>query len=121
MITTNYTAAEIVQAFLSANNTRGYGARSYAKNDTETVYFTCPTALMDITYDCFDGAFYVKFKKFQGAWGDYVRAICNAAHYILKTLQAGGLAVNAPDDPKALEVVCTPGDLGYTKVTWKPI
>lgn len=99
-----YSAAQIVASFLEANTTYNWGARSYSSEGLEQVFFTTPSSLIKITYDCTDEVFYIEFVKFIAGWGDYVRAISKGVHYILATLQAGGLDFEAPESFEAVEV-----------------
>lgn len=99
-----YTAAQIVASFLEANTTHNWSARSYSSGELEQVFFTVPSTLIKVAYDCREGVFIVEFVKFVAGWGDYVRAICKSVHYILATLQAGGLDFEAPEDFEAVEL-----------------
>lgn len=106
----SYSAPQIVAAFLDANTVAGWGARSYTTDSLEQVHFNSPSRLVNIKYDCKQQAFVIGFEKVLAGWGEYVRAIARATHYILKTLQAGGLDFLAPDsaDSVVIEVQAMP-------------
>lgn len=117
----SYSAAQIVAAFLDANNTSGWSARSYSSEGLEQVHFTTPSKLVKVTYDCQQALFLIKFEKLVANWNDYIRAIARTVHYILKTLQAGGLDFAAPDSESAIEVCVTQGSNGLTFVRAKNV
>lgn len=113
-----HTASEICAAFQDANETAGYVARTYSTDALEQVHFKVPSGLIKVIYDCWDECFYIKFEKYHATWGDYVRAICNSVHYIMKMIAAGGLDVRVPEEPDAIEIRVSPGDEGRTRVKW---
>lgn len=117
----SYSSSQIVAAFNDGNNTANWGARSYSSDGLDQVHFTVPSNLIKVTYDCFDNVFYIKFEKYVGSWGNYVQAICKTVHHILKTLQAGGLDVNAPDSPDHMQIVIAPAKNGLTFVQIQPL
>ncbi len=120
----SYSAAQIVTAFLDANRTIGWSARSYTTDTVEQVYFSSPSKLVKITYDCKENIFIIGFEKAQASWGDYVRAISRTMHYVLKVLQSGGLDFIAPDNDRDVEITVSQafkGGLTYVKPVIKTI
>lgn len=117
----SYSAAQIVAAFLDANSTQGWAARSYSTEALEQVHFTTPSKLVKVTYDCNEGYFVIGFIKLVAGWNDYVKAIARTVHYILKTLQAGGLDFPAPDNERDMEITVTQAANGLTIVRTRSI
>ena len=116
----NYTSPQIVAAFLDANELVGWSARSYTTEESDQVHFTCPSTLVKLVYDCREGCFLVTFQKLVAGWGDYTKAIARACHYVLKTLQAGGLDFTPPEDETKIAITVYLGKHGQTKVHVAP-
>ena len=116
-----YNAPQIVAAFQDANTQTKWGARSYTTESIDTVHFIVPSSLIKITLDCHTGEFLITFHKLHAAWGDYIRAITRALVYILKTVQAGGLDVDAPDHEEAAELTLRTTRMGQTAVRIRSI
>jgi len=112
----SYTGAQIVAAFLDANETAGWAARSYSTESLDQVHFTTPSKLVKVTYDCKEGVFLIGFEKLLAGWNDYVRAIARTVHYILKTLQAGGLDFLPPDSAEGVQITVSQARNGLTYV-----
>jgi hypothetical protein len=111
-----YSAPQIVAAFLDANQVAGWSARSYTTEASDFVHFTVPSKLVRVSYDCEQGHFLISFEKLVASWGDYVKAIARSCHYILKTLQAGGLEFTPPDSETAMRIEVRPHQNNVTVV-----
>lgn len=114
------TGAEIVIAFNSHNEKRGWSCRAHSapEKGLDLVHFHTPSGLVDLTYNAMTGTFQVKFKKFQAAWGDYIRAISRSLYYVLTTFKASGLPFDAPLSPNGIDIVTTVGDDNAVFVKW---
>lgn len=114
------TGAEIVIAFNTVNEKRGWTCRAHSSPEKglDLVHFHTPSGLIDLTYNAMDGRFAVKFKKYQAAWGDYIRAISRALYYVLSTFKASGLPFDAPLSPSGITITATVGDDNSVYVAW---
>jgi hypothetical protein len=113
-------AAEIAQAFNTANQRKAWSARPNSRGDTgqETVHFSAPSTFVTLVYDCEAKQFAVRFNKFHATWGDYVYSIARALHVVLSTLKASGLPFEAPPSPDGIEIVTTAAPGAETFVRW---
>lgn len=114
------TAADIVIAFNSVNEKRGWTCRAHSAPDKglDLVHFHTPSGLIDLMYNAMTGKFSVKFKKFQASWGDYIRVISRSLYYVLTTFKASGLPFDAPLSPSGIVIHTTVGDDNEIYVSW---
>jgi hypothetical protein len=103
------TGAEIAAAFMTQNDKRTWRARSVnrARNSGagDVVHFESAGGMVSLLYNVQDGRFAVKFNKFHGAWGDYIKAIARSLFVVLNTL--AGMVIE-----------CTTTDDNLTHVRW---
>jgi hypothetical protein len=64
------------------------------------------------------GKFAVKFNKFHGAWGDYIKAIARSLFVVLNTLKSAGLPFDAPPTLAGMVIEATTTDDTTTYVRW---
>lgn len=111
------TGADIATAFMQQNDKRHWKARAISKG-RDTVYFESAQGMVSLVYDVQDGTFAVKFTKFVGAWGDYIKAIARSLFVVLNTLKSAGLPFDAPATLAGMVIECTTTDDNATFVRW---
>jgi hypothetical protein len=116
------TGAEIAAAFMQQNDKRTWKARSVnrARNTVagDVVHFESTGGMVSLMYYVESGQFAVKFNKFHGAWGDYVKAIARSLFVVLNTLKSAGLPFDAPATLAGMVIECTTTDDNLTRVRW---
>jgi hypothetical protein len=116
------TGAEIAAAFMTQNDKRTWRARSVnrARNSGagDVVHFESAGGMVSLLYNVQDGRFAVKFNKFHGAWGDYIKAIARSLFVVLNTLKSAGLPFDAPATLAGMVIECTTTDDNLTHVRW---
>lgn len=111
------TGAEIATAFMQQNDKRHWKARAISKG-RDTVYFEASQGMVALVYDVEAERFAVKFTKFVGAWGDYVKAIARSLFVVLNTLKSAGLPFDAPATLGGMLIECTTTEDTTTYVRW---
>lgn len=113
------TGNEIAAAFMQQNEKRTWKARCVSRQGKgDTVYFESQGGMVALIYTPDDGRFAVKFTKFQGAWGDYVKAIARSLFTVLNTLKSAGLPFDAPATLAGMVIEATTTDDNLTYVRW---
>lgn len=116
------TGAEIAAAFMQQNDKRTWKARSVnrARNTGagDVVHFESTGGMVSLMYYVENGRFAVKFNKFHGAWGDYIKAIARSLFVVLNTLKSAGLPFDAPPTLAGMLIECTTTDDNLTYVRW---
>lgn len=109
--------AEIAVAFNQQNDKRSWKANAASKG-RDIVYFNSTGGMVSLLYHVQDKRFAVKFNKFQGAWGDYIKAIARSLFVVLNTLKSAGLPFEAPLTLAGMEIIATTTDDTTTYVRW---
>jgi hypothetical protein len=112
-----HTAAEIVAAFMQQNDKRTWKARAVTRGGTEVAYFESG-GMISLMYYADEGKFAVKFNKFHGAWGDYIKAIARSMFVVLNTLKSAGLPFDAPPALAGMVIEAVTTDDATTFVRW---
>jgi hypothetical protein len=113
------TGNEIAAAFMQQNEKRTWKARCVSRQGKgDTVYFESQGGMVALVYMPDDGRFAVKFTKFQGAWGDYIKAIARSLFTVLNTLKSAGLPFDAPPTLAGMAIEATTTDDNLTYVRW---
>jgi hypothetical protein len=113
------TGAEIAAAFTQQNDKKSWKARCGVRtNIGDVVYFEATNGMVSLMYRVDTGQFAVKFTKFQGAWGDYVKAIARSLFTILNTLKSAGLPFDAPATLAGMVIESTTTDTTDVYVRW---
>jgi hypothetical protein len=113
------TGNEIAAAFMQQNEKRTWKARCVSRQGKgDTVYFESQGGMVALVYTPDDGRFAVKFTKFQGAWGDYIKAIARSLFTVLNTLKSAGLPFDAPPTLAGMAIEATTTDDNLTYVRW---
>lgn len=116
------TGAEIAAAFMQQNDKRTWKARSVnrARNSAtgDVVHFESQGGMVSLMYYVETGRFAVKFNKFHGAWGDYIKAIARSLFVVLNTLKSAGLPFDAPPTLAGMVIEATTTDDNLTHVRW---
>jgi hypothetical protein len=94
------------------------GALRKPQGKGDTVYFESQGGMVALVYTPDDGRFAVKFTKFQGAWGDYIKAIARSLFTVLNTLKSAGLPFDAPPTLAGMAIEATTTDDNLTYVRW---
>lgn len=114
----------IANAFNQQNDKKTWAARAMSRERksgaVDVVHFTAKGGMVSLDYDVAAGRFMVKFNKFQGAWGDYVKAIGRSLYVILNTLKSAGLPYEAPTSLNGMTITATLGDDNSVYVSWEP-
>lgn len=113
------TGNEIAAAFMQQNEKRTWKARCVSRQGKgDTVYFESQGGMVALVYTPDNGRFAVKFTKFQGAWGDYIKAIARSLFTVLNTLKSAGLPFDAPPTLAGMAIEATTTDDNLTYVRW---
>lgn len=117
------TGAEIAAAFMQQNEKRTWKARCVNRArqngpQGDVVHFEAQGGMVALMYYPDDGRFAVKFNKFQGAWGDYIKAIARSLFTVLNTLKSAGLPFDAPASLAGMVIEATTTDDNLTYVRW---
>lgn len=113
------TGNEIAAAFMQQNEKRTWKARCITRaGKGEAVYFESQGGMVALVYTPEDGRFAVKFTKFQGAWGDYIKAIARSLFTVLNTLKSAGLPFDAPPTLAGMLIEATTTEDNLTYVRW---
>lgn len=113
------TGNEIAAAFMQQNEKRTWRARCVSRQGKgDTVYFESQGGMVALVYTLDDGRFAVKFTRFQGAWGDYIKAIARSLFTVLNTLKSAGLPFDAPPTLAGMAIEATTTDDNATYVRW---
>jgi hypothetical protein len=116
------TGPEIAAAFMQQNDKRTWRARSVnrarATGPGDVVHFEAQGAMVALMYYVDTGKFAVKFNKFHGAWGDYIKAIARSLFVVLNTLKSAGLPFDAPPTLAGMVIEATTTDDTTTYVRW---
>jgi hypothetical protein len=122
MMNTNLSGTEIAAAFMQQNDKRTWKARAVnrprASGHTDVVHFDSQGGMVALMYYTETGLFAVKFNKFQGAWGDYIKAIARSLFVVLNTLKSAGLPFDAPASLAGMVIEATTTDDTTTYVRW---
>lgn len=114
-----YTGQELMIAFNTQNDKKVWSATARkSANGADVVHFSTTNGMVSLIFDCAAERFMVKFNKFQGAWGDYTKAISRSLYTVLTTLKSAGLAFEAPPSIVGVEIVMTIGDDNSVYVRW---
>jgi hypothetical protein len=113
---------EIAAAFMQQNDKRTWKARNVnrARNTGagDVVHFESSGGMVSLMYYVESGRFAVKFNKFHGAWGDYIKAIARSLFVVLNTLKSAGLPFDAPPTLAGMVIEATTTDDNTTYVRW---
>lgn len=116
------TGAEIAAAFMQQNDKRTWKARcvNRARNGPagDVVHFEATGGMVSLMYYVDDACFAVKFNKFHGAWGDYIKAIARSLFTVLNTLKSAGLAFDAPPTLAGMVIEAETTEANLTFVRW---
>lgn len=116
------TGAEIAAAFMQQNDKRTWKARSVNRTRNngagDVVHFESSGGMVSLMYYVESERFAVKFNKFHGAWGDYIKAIARSLFVVLNTLKSAGLPFDAPATLAGMDIHCTTTDDNLTFVKW---
>lgn len=116
------TGPEIAAAFMQQNDKRTWKARSVNRTRNgpagDVVHFESSGGMVSLLYYVETGKFAVKFNKFHGAWGDYIKAIARSLFTVLNTLKSAGLPFDAPPSLAGMVIECTTTDDNLTLVRW---
>lgn len=116
------TGAEIAAAFMQHNDKRTWKARNVNRARStgagDVVHFEANGGMVALMYYPDTGQFAVKFNKFQGAWGDYIKAIARSLYTVLNTLKAAGLPFDAPTTLAGMVIEATTTEDNLTYVRW---
>jgi hypothetical protein len=115
--------AEIAAAFMQHNDKRTWKARCVNRQRVngpsgEVVHFEAAGGMVALMYYPDNGRFAVKFNKFQGAWGDYIKAIARSLFVVLNTLKGAGLPFDAPSSLAGMVIEATTTEDNLTYVRW---
>lgn len=114
---------EIAAAFNQQNDKRNWKARALGTtrkdSPAQLVNFSSTAGMVALEYDCETGKFAVKFNKFTGAWGDYIKAIARSLHVVLNTLKSAGLPFEAPPTLAGIVVEAVTTDDNTVHVRWQ--
>lgn len=112
-------AQEIMIAFNTQNDKKVWTAQARTSaNGADAVYFGTTNGMVSLVYHVEAKQFAVRFHKFQGAWGDYIKAISRSLYTVLTTLKSAGLPFEAPPSIVGVEIVTTVGDDNSVYVRW---
>jgi hypothetical protein len=115
------TGAEIAAAFMQQNDKKLWKARSVNRTRNgpagDVVHFESG-GMVSLMYYTETGKFAVKFNKFHGAWGDYIKAIARSLFVVLNTLKSAGLPFDAPASLAGMVIEATTTDDNLTFVRW---
>lgn len=113
---------EIAIAFNTANDKAHWMARAINRERkgvvSDVVHFEGRGGMVSLAYHVADGRFAVTFSKFQGAWGDYIKAIARSLFVVLNTLKAGGLPFEAPPTLAGIVIEAVTTDDNTVYVRW---
>lgn len=116
------TGQEIAAAFMQQNDKRTWKARCVNRQRAtgvgDVVHFESAGGMVALMYYPDTGRFAVKFNKFHGAWGDYVKAIARSLFTVLNTLKSAGLPFDAPSSLAGMVIEATTTDDNLTYVRW---
>lgn len=116
------TGPEIAAAFMQQNDKRSWKARAVnrtrASGQTDVVHFESAQGMVSLLYHVETGQFAVKFNKFHGAWGDYIKAIARSLFVVLNTLKSAGLPFDAPPTLAGMVIEAVTTDDTTTFVRW---
>lgn len=119
---TQVSGAEISAAFMQQNDKRMWKARCVNRNrasgHTDVVHFESTGGMVALMYYVETGQFAVKFNKFHGAWGDYIKAIARSLFVVLNTLKSAGLPFDAPPTLAGMRIEAVTTDDTTTFVSW---
>lgn len=114
---------DIAHAFNQQNDKRNWKARAIGTNRKDSpvqlVNFSSTGGMVALEYDCETGKFAVKFNRFTGAWGDYIKAIARSLHVVLNTLKSAGLPFDAPPTLASIVVEAVTTDDNTVHVRWQ--
>lgn len=114
---TPYNEIDIMNAFNQQTDSKSWQARAAVTGGTPLVHFT-NGGMVAFVYNLNDMTFQVKFNKFQGAWGDYMRAIARGMYVILNTLKSAGLPFDGPTTLNGMKLECSTGADLSVFVSW---
>jgi hypothetical protein len=116
------TGAEIAAAFMQQNDKKTWKARAInrTRNNgaTDVVHFESSGGMVSLMYYVETARFAVKFNKFHGAWGDYIKAIARSLFVVLNTLKSAGLPFDAPPTLAGMVIEAATTDDTTTYVRW---
>jgi hypothetical protein len=116
------TGAEIAAAFMQQNDKRTWKARSVnrarSSGPGDVVHFESTGGMVSLMYYVDTRKFAVKFNKFHGAWGDYIKAIARSLFVVLNTLKSAGLPFDAPPSLAGMVIEAVTTDDNLTFVSW---
>lgn len=115
---------EIANAFNQQNDKKIWKARclNRLRKDglSDVVHFESKGGMVALEYQVEPARFAVKFNKFQGAWGDYIKAISRSLYTVLNTLKSAGMPFEAPQSLAGMVIEATSTDDNTVYVAWKP-
>jgi hypothetical protein len=114
---------EIAAAFMQQNEKRTWRARCVNRTRVngppgDVVHFEAQGGMVALMYYPDTGQFAVKFNKFQGAWGDYIKAIARSLYTVLNTLKSAGMPFDAPTNLAGMVIEATTTEDNLTYVRW---
>jgi hypothetical protein len=116
------TGPEIAAAFMQQNDKKTWRARSVSRARStgagDVVHFESQGGMVSLMYYVDTGQFAVKFNKYHGAWGDYIKAIARSLFVVLNTLKSAGLPFDAPASLAGMVIEATTTDDNLTRVRW---
>jgi hypothetical protein len=116
------TGAEVAAAFMQQNDKKTWKARAVnrqrANGQTDVVHFESTNGMISLMYYVEAKQFAVKFNKFHGAWGDYIKAIARSLFVVLNTLKSAGLPFDAPPTLAGMVIEAVTTDDTTTLVRW---
>jgi hypothetical protein len=119
------TGPEIAAAFMQQNDKKTWKARNVNRARStgpgDVVHFEATGGMVSLMYYVDTGRFAVKFNKFHGAWGDYIKAIARSLFTVLNTLKSAGLPFDAPPSLAGMIIEATTTDDTTTFVRWPGI
>lgn len=113
-----YSAQHICEAFNTANEKVTWHARPNSRDDADVAIFTCPSDVIELSYDAIERRFVVRFVKANVPFRTYMLAVAKAFTYVLECLAQGGLPFAPPPSASAVEVRCSLRDDGAVSAWW---
>lgn len=111
-------AQTICDAFNQNNTKKAWKARRLNMPGGERVMFESQNGMVALTLDPATWRYSVKFYKFHGAWGDYIKAIARGIYTVQTTLKSAGQPVEAPLGLNGTVIQSTTNEAGIVEAWW---